>query len=213
MRKRSGRQLAKEHPADADVIIPVPDSGTSSAIGYADQSGIPFDMGFVRSHYVGRTFLSPSQELRDLGVKLKLAVIKEVVNDKRIVVVDDSIVRGTTTKGKIRSLREAGAKEVHMRVACPPLVCPCFYGVDFPTKEELLASSRSLDKIREFLGVDSIGYLSLEGLLGCMSMPADNYCTACWSGQYKIPVRTVVNKFLMKRDQMQLFDDSEGYSV
>jgi amidophosphoribosyltransferase len=213
VRKRSGRQLAKEHPADADVVIPVPDSGTSSAIGYADQSGIPFDMGFVRSHYVGRTFLSPSQELRDLGVKLKLAVIKEVVNGKRVVVVDDSIVRGTTTKGKIRSLREAGAKEVHMRVACPPLVCPCFYGVDFPTKEELVASSRSTDEIREFLGVDSIGYLSLDGLLGCMSMPADNYCTACWSGQYKIPVKTVVNKFLMERNQMQLFDDSEGYSV
>ena len=213
VRKRSGQQLAKEYPVDADVVIPVPDSGTSSAIGYAEQSGIPFDMGFVRSHYVGRTFLSPSQELRDLGVKLKLAVIKEVVNDKRVVVVDDSIVRGTTTKGKIRSLRQAGAKEVHMRVACPPLVCPCFYGVDFPTKEELLASSRSMDEIREFLGVDSIGYLSLDGLLDCMSMPADNYCTACWSGQYKIPVKTVVNKFLMKRNQMQLFDDSEGYSV
>jgi len=213
VRKRSGRQLAKEHPADADVVIPVPDSGTSSAIGYANQSGIPFDMGFVRSHYVGRTFLSPSQELRDLGVKLKLAVIKEVVDGKRVVVIDDSIVRGTTTRGKIRSLQQAGAKEVHIRVACPPLVNPCFYGVDFPTKEELLASSRSMDEIREFLGVDSIGYLSLDGLLGCMSMPADNYCTACWSGQYKIPIKTVVNKFMMERNQIQLFDDSEGYSV
>jgi len=151
--------------------------------------------------------------LRDLGVKLKLAVIKEAVEDKRVVVIDDSIVRGTTTKGKIRSLKQAGAKEVHMRVACPPLVSPCFYGVDFPTKEELLASSRSMDEIREFLGVDSIGYLSLDGLLGCMSLPADNYCTACWSGQYKIPINTVVNKFSMERNQMPLFDDSEGYSV
>ena len=213
VRKRSGEQLAKEHPAEADIVIPVPDSGTSSAIGYANQSGIPFDMGFVRSHYIGRTFLSPSQDLRNLGVKLKLAVIKEVVKNKRIVVIDDSIVRGTTTKGKIQSLRQAGAKEVHMRVACPPLVCPCFYGVDFPTKEELLASSRNMNEIRDFLGVDSIGYLSLDGLLGCMSMPANNYCTACWSGKYKIPVNTVINKFSMERHQMQLFDESEGYSV
>ena len=209
-RIRSGRQLAKENPVDADIVIPVPDSGTGAAIGYSRESGIPFDMGFVRSHYIGRTVLRPSQELRDLAVKLKLTVVKEAVQGKRLVVVDDSVVRGTTTKGKINSLREAGAKEIHMRIACPPIKHPCFYGVDFPTHEELLANQlKSLEEIRKFLNVDSIGYISLEGLLGCASLPADHYCTACWSGNYKIPVSKVVNKFSMERHQMQLFDTHE----
>lgn len=212
-RRKSGMKLAQEHPVDADLVMPVPDSGTSAAIGYAQQSGIPFEMGFVRSHYVGRTFISPSQDLRDLAVKLKLAVIKNVVQDKRIIVVDDSIVRGTTTKGKIRSLRKAGAKEIHMRIACPPIKNPCYYGVDFPTKEELLANNRSMDAIKEYLEVDSVGYISLQGLLECADKPADHYCTACWSGNYRIPVSTVVNKFSMERYQMQLFDDSEPYNV
>ncbi len=210
-RVRCGEQLAKEYPVEADVVIPVPDSGTSAAIGYARQSGIPFDMGFVRSHYIGRTFLSPTQDMRDLAVKMKLTVVKEVVKDKRIIVVDDSIVRGTTTKGKIKSLREAGAKEIHMRVACPPVVSPCFYGVDFPTKEELLAGNKTLEEIRDFLQVDSIGYISLDGMLSCASLPKDHYCTACWSGKYRIPVNTMLNKFSMERHQMQLFDDSESY--
>ncbi len=209
VRRKCGKQLAREHPVKADVVIPVPDSGTSAAVGYAKESNTSFDMGFVRSHYIGRTFLSPTQALRDQGVKLKLTVVKEVVKDKRVVVVDDSIVRGTTTKGKIRSLRQAGAKEIHMRVACPPIRFPCFYGVDFPTKEELLANNRTMDEIKDFLEVDSIGYLSLEGLLSCMSLPSDHYCTACWSGQYKIPVNTAVNKFSMERHQMQLFDEVE----
>jgi len=213
VRKKLGARLAEEHPAEADVVTPVPDSGTSAAIGYAGASGIGFDMGFVRSHYVGRTFISPTQDMRDLGVKLKLAVVREVVQGKRVVVVDDSIVRGTTTKGKIRSLRRAGAKEVHMRISCPPITNPCFYGVDFPTKEELLASSRSLDQIREYLEADSVGYVSLEGLLSCLSLPADHYCTACWSGKYRIPVATVVNKFSMERHQMQMFDNAEPYDV
>ena len=207
VRKRSGEQLAKEHPVEADVVMPVPDSGTSAAVGYANYSNIPFDMGFVRSHYIGRTFISPSQDLRDMAVKLKLAPVREVVQGKRIVVVDDSIVRGTTTKGKIESLRHAGAKEIHMRIACPPITNPCFYGVDFPTKGELLANHRTNDEIRDYLNVDSVGYISLEGLLSCVSLPPDHYCTACWSGQYKIPVNTVVNKFTMERHQMQLFDD------
>ena len=210
VRVRSGRQLAKEHPVDADIVIPVPDSGTSAAIGYARESGIPFDMGFVRSHYVGRTFLSPSQDMRDLAVKLKLTVVKSVVEGKRLIVIDDSIVRGTTTKGKIKSLRQAGAKEIHMRVACPPIKCPCFYGVDFPTHEELLANQmENVEEIRKFLQVDSLGYISLEGLLNCASLPADHYCTACWSGQYKLPVSKIVNKFSMERHQMQLFDEHE----
>ncbi len=209
VRKKCGRQLAREHPAHADIVIPVPDSGTSAAIGYADETGIPFDMGFVRSHYVGRTFLAPSQDMRDLGVRLKLAVVKEVVKGKRVVVVDDSIVRGTTTKGKIKSIRQAGATEIHMRVACPPVANPCFYGVDYPTKAELLAGNKTLDEIRDFLHVDTVGYLSVDGMLSCVSLPDDHYCTACWSGRYKLPVNTIVNKFSMERHQMQLFDDVE----
>jgi len=205
-RKRLGRQIAKEHPADADVVIPVPDSGTSAAIGFSEESGIAFDMGLVRSHYVGRTFISPSQSLRELQVKLKLAVVKEVVKGKRIVVVDDSIVRGTTTRGKMLALREAGAKEIHMRVSCSPIRFPCFYGVDFPTKEELVANNKTLDEIRDFLGVESLGYLSLEGMLSCADKPADNYCTACWSGRYRIPVDISVNKFQMEKYQMGLFE-------
>jgi len=208
-RKKVGRRLAEEHPVEADVVIPVPDSGTSAAIGYAERSGIPFDMGMVRSHYIGRTFISPGQRQRELEVKLKLAIVREVVNDKRVVVVDDSIVRGTTTRGKIRALRQAGAKEIHMRVSCPPVRFPCFYGVDFPTKEELLANGKSLEQIRRFLEVDSIGYVSLEGLLGCAVMPRDHYCTACWSGEYRIPVDVAVNKFVMERYQMRMFDEPD----
>jgi len=208
-RKKLGRQLAAEQPADADVVIPVPDSGTSSAIGYAEQSRIPFDMGMVRSHYIGRTFISPEQKLRELQVKLKLAMVKEVVDGKRVVVVDDSIVRGTTTRGKIRSLREAGAKEIHMRVSCPPLRFPCFYGVDFPTKEELLANNRNLEQIKDFLGVDSIGYMSLEGMLSCAALPGDHYCTACWTGEYPVEPDAAANKFSLERYQLRMFDEEE----
>ena len=208
-RKKLGRQLAVEHPVDADVVIPVPDSGTSSAIGYAEQSKIPFDMGIVRSHYVGRTFISPDQRSRELEVRLKLAVVDEVVAGKRIVVVDDSIVRGTTTRGKIRALRQAGAREIHMRVSCPPIRFPCFYGVDFPTKEELLANNRDLDQIREFLEVDSVGYTSLEGLLQCAALPEDHYCTACWTGNYRTPIDVAVNKFALEHYQLKMFDESE----
>ncbi|MDD5064726.1 MAG: amidophosphoribosyltransferase [Phycisphaerae bacterium] len=206
-RKKLGRRLAIEQPAEADVVIPVPDSGTSSAIGYAEQSKIPFDMGMVRSHYIGRTFISPDQKMREAEVKLKLAVVKEVVEGKSVVVVDDSIVRGTTTRGKIRTLRQAGAKQIHMRVSCPPIRHPCFYGVDFPTKEELLANNRDLKQIKDFLEVDSVGYISLEGLLACAASPAENYCTACWSGKYPIPVDTAVNKFSLEHYQMHMFDD------
>jgi len=208
-RKALGRQLAKEHPVDADVVIPVPDSGTSAAVGYAEQSKIPFDMGLVRSHYIGRTFISPDQKLRELEVKLKLAVVKEVVDGKRIVIVDDSIVRVTTTRGKIRALRQAGAKQIHMRVSCPPIRFPCFYGVDFPTKEELLANNRNLEQIKEFLKVDSVGYMSLEGLLGCATLPDDHYCTACWSGKYRIPIDIAVSKFAHEHYQLQMFEDEQ----
>ncbi len=206
-RKRLGAQTAKEHPVEADVVIPVPDSGTSAAVGYSHESKIPFDMGFIRSHYIGRTFISPEQSLRDLAVKLKLAVVADVVRGKRVVVVDDSIVRGTTTRGKIKVIRQAGAKEIHIRVSCPPVKFPCFYGVDFPTKEELLANNKNMQQIKEFLGADSVGYISLEGMLSCASFPKEHYCTACWAGNYRIPIQTVVNKFTMERYQMQLFDE------
>jgi len=209
-RKKLGRRLAIEHPIDADVVIPVPDSGTSAAVGFAEKSGIPFDMGMVRSHYIGRTFISPDQKQRELEVNLKLQVIKQVVADKRVVVVDDSIVRGTTTRGKIRAIRQAGAKEIHMRVSCPPLRFPCFYGIDFPTKEELLANNRDLDQIRDFLEVDSIGYMSIEGLLSCAILPADHYCTACWTGRYRIPIDIAVSKFVMERYQMRMFDELDA---
>ena len=206
-RKKLGRRLAKEHSVEADVVIPVPDSGTSAAVGYSEGSGIPFDMGLVRSHYIGRTFIAPSQKLREMAVKVKLAIVKEVVKDKRVVVVDDSIVRGTTTRGKIRALRQAGAKEIHMRISCPPIRYPCFYGVDFPTKEELLANNRDLEQIREFLEVDSVGYISLEGMLSCAELPAEHYCTACWNGKYPIPINIAVNKFALEHYQMRMFDD------
>ncbi|MBN2315515.1 MAG: amidophosphoribosyltransferase, partial [Sedimentisphaerales bacterium] len=205
-RKKLGRRLATEYPADADVVIPVPDSGTSAAIGYAEQSKIPFDMGLVRSHYVGRTFIAPGQKLRELEVRLKLAVVNEVVKGKRVVVVDDSIVRGTTTRGKIRTLRRAGAEEIHMRVSCPPIRYPCFYGIDFPTKEELLANGRDLKQIADFLEVDSVGYISLEGMLSCAALPADHYCSACWSGKYRIPINAKAGKSTLERYQMRMFD-------
>ena len=207
-RKKLGRQLAKEHPADADVVIPVPDSGVSAAIGFAAESGVPFDMGLVRSHYIGRTFISPTQKLRELEVRLKLAIIPDVVRGKRIIVVDDSIVRGTTTRGKIRALREAGAREIHMRTSCPPIRHPCYYGVDFPTREELLANNRTLEEIKEFLEVDSVGYISLEGMLACAALPPTHYCTACWSGKYPIPVSIAMNKFSMERHQLYMFEEA-----
>ncbi|MBN2020187.1 MAG: amidophosphoribosyltransferase [Sedimentisphaerales bacterium] len=208
-RKKLGRRLAIEHPVKADVVIPIPDSGTSAAIGFAEQSKIPFDMGMVRSHYIGRTFISPDQKMREMDVKIKLAPISEVVNGKRIVVVDDSIVRGTTTKGKIKAFRDAGAKEIHMRVSCPPIRFPCFYGIDFPTKEELIANNRTLEQIRDFLEVESLGYMSLDGLLSCASLPKDNYCVACWAGKYPIPVDVAVTKFYLEHYQMRMFDDMQ----
>jgi amidophosphoribosyltransferase len=205
IRRRLGAQLAVEGKVEADAVIPVPDSGSSAALGFSEASGIPLDLGFVRSHYLGRTFLHPDQKQRDMGVKMKLSVVQQAVQGKRLVVVDDSVVRGTTTRGKIRELRAHGAKEIHMRVSCPPIRHPCYYGIDFPTRTELLADNRNVEEIRRYLEVDSVVYLSLEGMLRCLSRPADNYCTACWSGKYPIPVDYQVNKFSMERDQGRLF--------
>jgi amidophosphoribosyltransferase len=208
-RKKLGRRLAIEHPVEADVVIPIPDSGTSAAIGFAEQSKIPFDMGMVRSHYIGRTFISPDQKLREADVKIKLAPVREVINGKRIVVVDDSIVRGTTTKSKIKTFRGAGAKEIHMRVSCPPIRFPCFYGIDFPTKEELIANNKTIEQIREFLGVETLGYMSIDGLLSCAALPQDHYCTACWTGKYRIPIDIAVTKFHLEHYQMRMFEDAQ----
>jgi len=192
MRKNLGRRLAQEQPAvDGDVVIPVPDSGVAAAIGYAEEAGLKFDLGIIRSHYIGRTFIEPKQSIRDFGVKLKLNAVTECIRGKNVVVVDDSLVRGTTSKKLIQHLREAGAKKVHLRISAPPTSHSCFYGIDTPTRKELLASSNGVDDIREFIGADTLGYLSLEGLLEVTSKEADRgFCHACFSGEYPTPVST-----------------------
>jgi amidophosphoribosyltransferase len=192
-RENMGHRLALEYPVEADVVIPVPDSGTAAAIGYARESGIPFGQGLMRSHYAGRTFIEPSQSIRHFGVKLKLSPVREVLNGKRVVVVDDSIVRGTTSRKIIQMIRSAGAREIHMRISSPPTVGPCHYGIDTPSREELIASSQSVDEIRKFVGADSLGYLSLDGLhaaVGRSTSPDVNHglCDACFSNEYPIAV-------------------------
>src|SRR3712207_844603 len=168
--------------------MPMPDSGRSAALGFAKESNIPFEEGIVPNRFVGRTFILPGQAARDRAVALKLNIIPDVVDGKRVVIVEDSVVRGTTTRSKMRALRRAGASEIHLRVSCPPIRHPCFYGVDFPTSEELIAHNRTVAQVAEFLEVDSLASLSLDGLLSCMKAPASDYCTACWSGRYKIPI-------------------------
>lgn len=191
VRQKLGRQLAIEQPADADLVIPVPDSGNSAALGFSQQSGIPLEYGIIRNHYVGRTFIQPSQGMRDFKVRMKFNFIKEVLKDKRVIIVDDSIVRGTTSKMRVKSLRAAGAKEVHLRISCPPHKFPCMYGIDFPTREELIANKYSTEEIRKYFDCDSVGYLSIEGMLKSVSYAKENYCTACWSGKYPIPFEKV----------------------
>lgn len=185
VRLQYGMKLAKEHSVDADIVISVPDSGNSAALGYSRESGIPLDYGFIRNHYVGRTFIMPGTGQREDSVDMKLAVMPEVVGGKRVVVVDDSIVRGTTSRRRVKCLREAGAKEVHVRISCPPTAHPCFYGIDFATREELIAANHKLEEIRDFLEADSLGYLSTEGLLSPFENAPD-FCTACFTGEYPI---------------------------
>lgn len=191
VREKLGRQLAVEAPAEADIVVPVPDSGNSAALGFSQQSGIPLEYAIIRNHYVGRTFIQPSQGMRDFKVRVKFNFIKEVLRDKRVVIVDDSIVRGTTSKMRVKSLRAAGAKEVHVRISCPPHRFPCAYGIDFPTREELIANKYEGEELRKYLECDSVGYLSLEGMLKCVSQPKESYCTACWSGNYPVPFEGV----------------------
>src|SRR6202171_5721587 len=184
-REGLGRQLAREAPAEADLVVPVPDSGVTAAVGYAAESGIPFRFGLIRNHYVGRTFIEPRQSVRDFGVKLKLNPVRTLLEGKRVVLIDDSIVRGTTSRKIVRMIRNAGAKEVHMRISCPPTISPCFYGVDTPSKKELIAANNTVEQIREFIGADSLSYLSLEGMKkACGDGEKTTYCTACYTGKY-----------------------------
>jgi amidophosphoribosyltransferase len=183
-REMLGRLLAREHPVEADMIVPIPDSGVPAAIGYSLESGIPFRMGLIRNHYIGRTFIEPSQAIRNFGVKLKLNPVRNLVAGKRVVLVDDSIVRGTTSRKLVRLMREAGAKEVHMRISCPPTISPCYYGVDTPTKEELIGSANSPEEICKYLGADSLGYLSLAGLRQAVNDRSGEFCTSCYTGIY-----------------------------
>ncbi|HXZ81489.1 MAG TPA: amidophosphoribosyltransferase, partial [Terriglobales bacterium] len=184
-REELGRQLAREAPVDADIVVAVPDSGVPAAIGFAAESGIPYRVGLIRSHYVGRTFIEPEQRVRDFGVRLKLNPVRSVLEGKRVILIDDSIVRGTTSKKIVRMIRAAGAKEVHMRISCPPTISPCYYGVDTPHKKDLIAANKSPEEIRQFIGADSLAYLSLEGLKkACADGEGTNYCTACYTGRY-----------------------------
>jgi amidophosphoribosyltransferase len=183
-RHKMGKQLAIEHPAEADLVVPVPDSGVAAAIGYARQSGINYRQAIIRNHYVGRTFIEPSQSIRSFGVRLKLNPIKDLIRGKRVVLVDDSIVRGTTSKKIVQMVREAGATEVHMRISCPPTTHSCYYGVDTPNREDLIASHMSVEEVRDFIGADSLGYLSLEGMLAAIGIDTDTTCSACWTGKY-----------------------------
>src|SRR6516162_8918927 len=189
-RDAMGRQLALEAPVNADIVIPIPDSGVTAAMGYSYQSGIPIQFGLIRNHYVGRTFIEPEQRVRDFGVRLKLNPVRHVIDGKRVVLIDDSIVRGTTSRKIVRMVRDAGATEVHMRISCPPTISPCYYGVDTPSKSQLIAANKSVDEIREYIGADSLAYLSLEGMLKAAGESEKlSYCTACYTGKY--PTRLV----------------------
>jgi amidophosphoribosyltransferase len=196
VRKSFGRTLAREHPIEADVVVPVPDSGVPAAVGYASALSVPFEMGLIRSHYVGRTFIEPQQSIRHFGVRLKLNPVETVFRGKRVVVIDDSIVRGTTSRKIVKMVRDSGAREVHLRISSPPTQWPCYYGIDTPTRRELIASSHSVDEIARYVTADSVGYLSLEGMLAALG-GADSFCHACFSGQYSIPF-TPTNKRQMR---------------
>ena len=199
VRTEMGRELARLHPVEADIVVPVPDSGTYAALGFAEELGIPFEQAFVRNHYIGRTFLQPTQLIRDFNVRVKLNLIKEAVAGKRVVVVDDSIVRGTTARARVVNLREFGAREVHMRISCPPHRHACHYGIDFPDPRNLLANQCSLDQIREYLGADSIGYLDTGAMVRATGQPEANFCMACFNGDYPVPVDPKLDKYIMER--------------
>ena len=199
VRVNMGRELARENPLDADIVVPIPDSGNCAALGYSLESGIPFEMAFVRNHYVGRSFLQPSQLIRDFNVRVKLNLITDLVRDKRVIIVDDSIVRGTTCKKRVNSLKEAGAKEVHVLVSCPPHKNPCVYGIDFPDRSKLMAANYDLDEICQYLDADSLNYLSQDGMVQATGKPKDSFCMACYDGVYPVEYDPGVDKHIMER--------------
>jgi amidophosphoribosyltransferase len=199
VRVEMGRQLAREHPIQADVVVPVPDSGNCAALGYSLESGVPFEMAFVRNHYVGRSFLQPSQLIRDFDVRVKLNLIRDLVRGKRVIVVDDSIVRGTTCKTRVNNLKEAGAREVHVLVSCPPHMHPCVYGIDFPDRSKLMAANNTLEEIRKYLNADSLFYLSQGGMVKATGLPGNSFCMACYDGNYPVPYDPKVDKHLIER--------------
>ncbi|HEX8510497.1 MAG TPA: amidophosphoribosyltransferase, partial [Propionibacteriaceae bacterium] len=216
VRVEVGRTLAREHPAEADLVIPVPESGTPAAIGYAEESGITYGVGLVKNSYVGRTFIQPSQTIRQLGIRLKLNPLRDVIAGQRLVVVDDSIVRGNTQRALVRMLREAGAKEVHVRISSPPVQWPCFYGIDFASRAELIATGLQNDEIRRSIDADSLGYVSLDGLVAATRLPKDNLCRACFDGVYpvELPMRERIGKHIptapQRRDADGLVTSSVG---
>jgi len=199
IRRRLGRQLAKEKPAQADIVISVPDSSNTATLGYCEESGIKYEVGLIRNHYIGRTFIEPEQKIRDLDARIKFNPVRGVLKGKRVVIVDDSIVRGTTSKKLIKMLKNAGAKEVHFRVSSPPIISPCFYGIDMPTREELIASSKSVEQIRRYLDVDSLGYLSLQGMLSMHSLDGRDFCVACFSGKYPTKIEQNSGKYVLEK--------------
>jgi amidophosphoribosyltransferase len=199
VRVEMGRELVREHPVDADIVVPVPDSGNYAALGYSLESNIPYEIAFIRNHYVGRSFLQPSQLIRDFNVRVKLNLIPELVHGKRVIIVDDSIVRGTTCKARVNTLKEAGAKEVHVRVSCPPHMHPCVYGIDFPDRNKLMAANYSIDDIRKYLNADSLAYLSQEGMVKATGLKSDSFCMACYDGRYPVPYDSKVDKHIMER--------------
>ena len=199
VRRRLGRQLATEHPADADIVIAIPDSANTAALGYSEKSNIKFEIGLIRNHYVGRTFIDPEQKIRDLDVKIKFNPVRGALKGKRVVVVDDSIVRGTTSKKLVQMIRSAGAKKIHLRISAPPIISPCFFGIDMPTRKELIASSKSIKEIEEYLEVDSLGYLSIDGMLSMPSLPHDNFCVSCFSGKYPLAIEKNQDKLRLEK--------------
>jgi amidophosphoribosyltransferase len=206
-RQELGKILARETQVPADVVIPVPDSGVCAAIGFSQESGIPFDMGLIRNHYVGRTFIEPSQSIRDFGVKLKFNIVREIVEGKRVIIVDDSLVRGTTSRKIVKMIRQAGAKEIHMRLSSPPVVYPCFYGMDFPTRQELIAATHSLEEIAKYLRVDSVAYLSIPGMLAAMPDQTQKFCTACFTGTYPVDFQKRAAKSDMQVEAKEIETD------
>jgi amidophosphoribosyltransferase len=209
-RVEMGRQLAREFPVDADIVVPVPDSGVYASLGYSEEAKIPYELAFIRNHYVGRSFLQPSQLIRDFNVRVKLNLIEELVAGKRVIIVDDSIVRGTTCKARVKTLKEAGAKEVHVRVSCPPHMNPCVYGIDFPDRNKLMAANHSVEAIRDYLNADSLHYLSVDGMIKATGLPKENFCLACWDGNYPVAYDPATDKEIIerRRSRVALLSDS-----